>query len=80
MGAILAFILSKAPDGLPCPHPMCRNALPRHGAWNFQTGDWAVEDCPICGGAVQFRSWHNKSHVSHPDDKYIRIHQPELTP
>lgn len=50
--AIRLYDRSRQPDGLRCPHPMCRNILPRQGEWDRSTGEWAVESCPVCGGAV----------------------------
>lgn len=70
----------KPKNALPCPHALCRNQLPRQGLWDFKTGDWAVEDCPVCGGAVQFRSFFAKSHTQHPDDLYLRVRSPEAKP
>lgn len=67
-------------DGLPCPHAMCLNTLPRLGSWSHAQNEWAVETCLVCGGSVQFRGFNERSSILHPQDTYIRVHVPEVKP
>lgn len=65
-------------DGLPCPHAMCRNILPRQGALSVHGNIWEDETCPVCGGRVRFFSAKLDPRARDPEDKYIRVHVPEL--
>lgn len=75
----------KEPDGLPCPHPMCRHTLPRTGLWKadpfgrIQHGAWAEENCPVCEGRILFVPFLQQGpSVTHSEDRYIRIQPPSL--
>lgn len=70
----------RAPYGLPCPHAMCKNVLPRRGLWHNTSGKpgWVNEQCPVCGGTVIYNPWSGNGHELHPNDCYIRVHVPEL--
>lgn len=63
--------------GLPCPNLPCANLLPRRGLWSHKTGDWAVEECPVCGATVQYVSGISKSAALSESDCYIRVVAPE---
>lgn len=71
-------------DGLPCPHPHCKNRLPKMGPWkplqyNNRGGEWTEEQCPICEGRILFVPYLNRGPNETPElDKYIRVHVPEL--
>jgi len=63
----------RTPDWLPCPNLPCTNRLPRRGMWSRATGEWAVEECPVCGAAIQYRSGIEKSAALSSTDCYIRV-------
>ena len=65
--------------GKPCPAPLCKNTLPRQGAWNTR-GHWEVEECPVCLAKIQFVSIYNNPAHTDSSDHYIRVHTPEAKP
>lgn len=70
-------------SGLPCPHPLCKNVLPKTGLWKIEPykngGAWVEESCPVCLGRVLFVPRLGRGpDETHADDKYIRVHVPEL--
>lgn len=62
-----------AGESLPCPNLPCGNRLPRRGMWSHAKGEWAVEECPVCGASIQYRSGIDKSAALSLNDCYIRV-------
>lgn len=81
VGAIFAILwwAHRTPvDGLPCPHPMCRNRLPRQAALAADGISWADEDCSVCLGRVRFTSEYSAySGLQGSQDRWVRVHVPE---
>ncbi len=66
-------------EGLPCPHPMCRNRLPRQAA--LGPHGWVDEECSVCLGRVRFKSHYTHiDGITHEQDMWLRVHVPESKP
>lgn len=77
--ALAVWALRTPMEGLPCPHPMCRNRLPRQAA--LGTNGWEDEECSVCLGRVRFKSFYSYvSGTPHAEDRWVRVHVPEAKP
>lgn len=80
MGLLVGAFRSRPERGtLPCPHPLCRNRLPRQAA--IGPYGWVEEDCNVCLGRVRFIScWSpfgdNAGRLDSAD-RWVRVHVPE---
>jgi hypothetical protein len=77
IGAYLR-VTEKRVNGIPCPHPMCRNMLPRQACLSSDGITWADEECSVCLGHVRFKSEYSAySGLKGNQDRWIRISAPQ---
>lgn len=72
-GAICWALRHESAD-LPCPHPHCRNRLPRRGTVNL-SGQYVTERCGVCEGLVLFNPEYKTKNVLDHNDHYLRVHE-----